>query len=103
MAQHAITAIHYAGDKIDLVAVHPVVDREFGSTGLALGAAQRISVGECADLLAAGEEVCLARRTENHAWEIICDVELLPGRREITGVDIVSRPNDALRSLPSWG
>jgi len=103
MAQHAITAIHYAGDEIDLVAVHPVVDKEFGSIGLTLGAAQRISIGQCADLLASGEEVCLARRTDDHAWEIICDVELLPGRREITGVDIVSRPNDALRSLPNWG
>lgn len=102
MAQHAITAVHYGGDQIDRVAVHPVVDREFGSTDLALGAAQRISIGECIDLLAAGEEVCLARRTDSHAWEVICDVELLPGGRGITGVDIVDRPNDALQKLPAW-
>jgi hypothetical protein len=103
MAQHAITAVHYSGDKIDLVALHAVVDKEFGSTELALGAARRISIGECANLIAAGEEVCLARRTESHAWEVICDVELLPGGRDITGVDILDRPSDALRNLPTWG
>ena len=102
MAQHAISAVHYGGGKIDLVAVHLVVEKEFGSTELALGAAQRISVGECANLIAAGEEVCIVRRTESHAWEIICDVELRPGGKDITGVDIVSRPNDALQNLPEW-
>lgn len=102
MAQHAITAVHYAGGRIDLVAIHPVAEKEFGSKDLTLGAAQRISIAECAGLLAAGEEVCLARRTENHTWEVICDVELLPGGKDITGVDIVDRPNDALRSLPAW-
>ena len=102
MAQHAITAVHYGGDKIDLVAIHAVVDKEFGSTELALGTAQRISVAECAGLIAAGEEVCLARRTEDHAWEVICDVELLPGGKGITGVDLVDRPNDALQNLPTW-
>ena len=103
MAQHAITAVHYDGARIDLVAIHKVVDKELGSTGLSLDTPARISVGECAALIAAGEEVFAVRRTESHAWEIICDVELLPGRREITGVDIVNRPNDALRDLPSWG
>lgn len=103
MAQHAITAVHYEGDTIDLVAIHTVVDKELGSTGLALGTVQRISMAECAGLLAAGEEVCLARRTEDHAWEVICDVELLPGGKGITGVDLVDRPNDALQELPTWG
>ena len=103
MAQHAITAVHYGGDRIDLVAIHAVVDKELGSTGLALGTAQRISIAECAKLIAAGEEVCLARRTEDHAWEIVCDVELLPGGKGITGVDLVDRPNDALQNLPTWG
>ena len=103
MAQHAITAVHYEGDKIDLVAIHAVVDKELGSTELALGTVQRIGIAECASLIAAGEEVCLARRTENHAWEVICDVELLPGGNGITGVDIVDRPNDALQHLPTWG
>jgi hypothetical protein len=103
MAQHAITAVHCSGDKIELVAIHAVVEKEFGSTELALGAVRRISVGECVGLLAAGEEVCLARRTESHGWEIICDVELLPGGKDITGVDIVGQPNDALRNLPTWG
>jgi hypothetical protein len=103
MAQHAITAVHYVGGKIDLVAIHPVAEKEFGSTEFGLGAAQRISLGECIELIAAGEEVCLVRRTEGHAWEVICDVELLPGGREITGVDLVGRPNDALQSLPGWG
>jgi hypothetical protein len=51
---------------------------------------------------AAGEEVCLARRTESHAWEVICDVELLPDGTDITGVDIVDRPNDALQNLSVW-
>ncbi|MDM0109678.1 hypothetical protein QTH97_32495 [Variovorax sp. J22R24] len=103
MAQHAISAVHYGGDGIDLVAVHSVVEKEFGSTGLALGAARRISVRDCADLIAAGEEVCLVRRTESHEWEVSCDVELLPSGNGITGVDIVGRPNDALQQLPSWG
>lgn len=102
MAQHAITAVHYSGGTIDLVAIHPVAEKEFGSKELTLGAAQRISIGECTSLIAAGEEVCLARRTESHAWEVICDVELLPDGKGITGVDIVDRPNDALRSLPVW-
>ncbi|MDM0073168.1 hypothetical protein QTH90_02165 [Variovorax sp. J2P1-59] len=102
MAQHAITAVHYNGDKIDLVAIHTVVEKEFGSSELALGTVQRIGIAECASLLAAGEEVCLARRTESHTWEIICDVELLPGGNGITGVDILDRPNDALKNLPSW-
>jgi len=102
MAQHAVTAVHFRGGKIDLVAIHQVVEKEFGSKGFALGAAQRISVGECANLIAAGEEVCLARRTEGHAWEVICDVELLPGGAGITGVDIAVRPNDALQNLPVW-
>jgi hypothetical protein len=102
MAQHAVTAVHYQGGKIDLVAVHTVVEKEFGSKDLALGAAQRISVRECAELIAAGEEVCLARRTEDHTWEVLCDVELLPGGNDITGVDIVNRPNDDLRKLPAW-
>jgi len=103
MSQHAITAVHFKDEKIDLVAIHPVVEKEFGSTEFALGTAQRISVGECAELIAAGEEVCLARRTESHAWEVICDVNLLPGGIDITGVDIVGRPNDALQNLPAWG
>jgi hypothetical protein len=102
MALHAITAVHFNGGKIDLVAIHQVVEKEFGSTEFALGTAQRISVGECANLLAAGEEVCLARRTENHAWEVICDVKLLPGGAGITGIDIVDRPNNALQDLPAW-
>jgi hypothetical protein len=102
MALHAITAIHYEGDKIDLLAVHPVVDKEFGSTEFTLGAARRISIGECVNLIASGEQVCLARRTESHAWEVICDVQLLPGGREITGVDLLDRPNSALRNLPTW-
>lgn len=102
MAQHAITAVHFGGGKIDLVAIHTVVEKEFGSTEFTLGAAQRISVGECANLIAAGEEICLARRTESHAWEVICDVELLPGGNGITGVDILDRPNDALQNLPAW-
>ena len=102
MAQYAITAVHQGGGKIDLVAVHTIVDKEFGSTELALGTAQRISVGECVDLLAAGEEVCLMRRTENHAWEFVCDVKILPGGIGITGVDIHDRPNDALQNLPQW-
>lgn len=103
MAQHAITAAHYVGTGIDQVAIHPVVEREFGSTGLALGAAQRISVRDCVNLIAAGEEICLVRRTENHEWEVSCDVELAPGGNGITGVDIVGRPNDALQHLPTWG
>jgi hypothetical protein len=102
MAQHAITAVHYEGGKIDLVAIHKVVDEEFGSTELSLGTARRISVGECANLLAAGEEVCAVRRTESHAWEIVCDVKALPGGSGITGVDVVDRPNDALQNLPKW-
>lgn len=103
MAQHAITAAHYDGDKIDFVAVHPVADKQLGSNELALGAARRISIQECIDLIASGEEVSVARRTESHTWEVICDVHLLPGGRDITGVDILDRPNDALRSLPTWG
>ena len=102
MAQHAINAVHYAGEKIDLIAIHKVVEKEFGSTELALGAARRISIGECTNLIAAGEEVCIVRRTESHTWEIVCDVRILPGGNEITGVDIVDRPNDALRNLPKW-
>ncbi|MDR6424215.1 hypothetical protein J2738_000337 [Variovorax paradoxus] len=102
MAQHAITAVHFNDAKMDLLAIHPVVEQEFGSTEFALGPVRRISVGECADLIAAGEEVCLARRTENHAWEVICDVQLLPGGSGITGVDIVGRPNSALQGLPVW-
>jgi hypothetical protein len=102
MAQHAITAVHYEGGKVASVAIHPVVDKEFGSTDFALGPAQRISIGECATLLASSEEVCLARRTEGHAWEIICDVKLLPGGRGITGVDLLDQPNDALQQLPGW-
>ena len=102
MSQHAITAVHFKDGNIDLVAIHPVVEQEFGSTEFALGAARRISVGECADLLAAGEEVCLARRTESHAWEVLCDVNLLPDGTSITSVDIVGRPNDALQKLPAW-
>lgn len=102
MAQHAITAVRLSGGKIDLVAIHQVVEKEFGSTEFALGTAQRISVSECVKLIAAGEEVCLARRTESHAWEVICNVELLPGGTDITGVDIVDRPNDALQNLPVW-
>ncbi|MDM0018342.1 hypothetical protein [Variovorax saccharolyticus] len=103
MAQHAISAVHYAGDEIDLVAVHSVVEKEFGTTGLALGPARRISVRDCVELLAAGEEVCLVQRTDSHGWNVSCDVELLPGGRGITGVDIVGRPTDSLRQLPSWG
>jgi hypothetical protein len=102
MAQHAITAIHYGGGKIDLVALHDVVEKEFGSTELTLAAAERISVRECADLIAGGDEVCIVRRTESHAWEIVCDVKILRGSDDITGVDIVDRPNDALQSLPVW-
>jgi hypothetical protein len=102
MAQHAITAVHLSGGKIDLVAIHQVVEKEFGSTEFSLGTAQRISVGECADLIVAGEEVCLARRTESHTWEVICDVKLLPGGAGITGVDIVDRPNNVLQELPVW-
>ena len=103
MTQYAITAVHFKDGKMDLVAIHPVVEKEFGSTEFALGTVQRISLGECIDLIAAGEEVCLARRTESHAWEVICDVNLLPGGTDITGVDIVGRPNDALQKLPAWG
>jgi len=102
MSQHAITAVHFTDGKIDLVAIHPVVEQEFGSKEFALGPARRISVGECAGLLAAGEEVCLARRTESHAWELMCDVHLLPGGAGIAGVDIVGRPNDELQKLPAW-
>lgn len=102
MAQHAITAVRSSSGKIDLVAIHQVVEKEFGSTEFTLGTARRISVSECADLIAAGEEVCLARRTENHVWEVICNVELLPGGTGITGVDILDRPNDALQNLPAW-
>jgi hypothetical protein len=102
MAQHAITAVHFMGGKINLVAIHPVVEQEFGSTEFALGKAKRISADECANLMAAGEEVCLARRTESHAWEVICDAALLPGGAGITGVDIVGRPNNALQDLPAW-
>lgn len=102
MAQYAITAVHFSGEKMDLVAIHHVVEKEFGSTEFSLGTVQRISVGECVELIAAGEEVCLARRTENHAWEVICDVGLLPNGAGITGVDIVGRPNDALQNLPVW-
>ncbi|WP_230682803.1 hypothetical protein [Variovorax paradoxus] len=102
MAQHAITAVHFKDEKMDLVAIHPVVEKEFGSTEFALGTVRRISVGECADLIAAGEEVCLARRTESHAWEVVCDVQLLPGGAGITGVDIVGHPNNALQDLPVW-
>lgn len=102
MAQHAITAVHFRDGKMELVAIHPVVEKEFGSTEFALGKAQRISVGECANLIAAGEEVCLARRTESHAWEVICDAALLPDGAGITGVDIVGHPNDALQDLPAW-
>ncbi|MBT2326648.1 hypothetical protein J7E62_30520 [Variovorax paradoxus] len=102
MAQYAITAVHYGGGKMDLVALHPVVDEEFGSTEFTLGPAQRVSVGECVNLLAAGEELCAVRRTENHAWEIVCDVKLLPGGNGITGVDVADRPNDALEKLPAW-
>ncbi|RIX82047.1 hypothetical protein [Acidovorax cavernicola] len=102
MAQHAITAVHFKDGKVDLVAIHPVVEKEFGSTEFALGTAQRISVGDCVKLVAAGEEVCLARRTESHGWEVICDVRLLPGGTGFSGVDIVDRPNDALQHLPAW-
>jgi hypothetical protein len=102
MALHAITAVHYDGDKIDFLAVHAVVDKEFGSTDFTLGAARRISMGECISLIASGEQVCIARRTESHGWEVICDVRLLPGGRDITGVDILERPNGALRNLPAW-
>ncbi|MEJ8825853.1 hypothetical protein WKW80_28110 [Variovorax humicola] len=102
MAQHAITAVHHSGGKIDLVAIHTVKDQEFGSKELSLGAARRISVGECANLVAAGEEVCILRRTESHSWEIVCDVKAVPGLNEIVGVDIVGRPNDALQGLPGW-
>ncbi|KQX22086.1 hypothetical protein ASD05_14110 [Variovorax sp. Root434] len=102
MPQHAITAVHLKDGKMDLVAIHQVVDEEFGSKEFALGTVQRISVGKCADLIAASEEVCLARRTESHAWEVVCDVQLLPGGAGITGVDIVGRPNNALQDLPVW-
>lgn len=102
MAQHAISAVHLSGGKIDFVAIHQVVEKEFGSTEFALGTAQRISAGECANLIAAGEDVCLVRRTESHLWEVICNVELLPGGTDITGVDILDRPNDALQNLPVW-
>jgi hypothetical protein len=104
MAQHAISAVHYQdkGGTIDLVAIHPVVDKEFGSTELTLGAVRRISVEDCIKLIASGEEVCLVRRTEDHKWEITCDVELGPSGKEITGVDLVDRPNDALQELPRW-
>ena len=102
MAQHAITALHFKEGAMDFVAIHPVAEREFGSKDFSLGTAQRISVAECATLLAAGEEVCLARRTENHGWEVLCDVKLMPGGAGITGVDIVGRPNDALQQLPVW-
>ncbi|WP_240531134.1 hypothetical protein [Variovorax boronicumulans] len=102
MAQHAITAVHFKDGKVDLVAIHPVVEKEFGSTEFSLGTAQRVSVGECVKLLAAGEEVCLARRTENHGWEVICDARLLPGGTAFAGVDILDRPTDALLQLPAW-
>jgi len=102
MAQHAITAVHFKDGKMDLVAIHPVVEKEFGTTEFALGTVQRISLGECINLIAAGEEVCLARRTENHVWEVVCDVGLLPDRAGITGVDIVGHPNNALQNLPVW-
>ena len=103
MAQHAITAVHYEGGKIDLVAIHPVVEQEFGSTNFSLAAARRVGVGECIGLLAAGEEVCAVRRTEDHqAWEVVGDIKLLPGGRGITCVDVADRPTDALRSLPTW-
>jgi hypothetical protein len=103
MTQHAITAVHYDGSgKIDLVAIHEVVNQEFGSTELILGIARRIGVDECIDLITAGEEVCAVRRTENHTWEIISDVKLLPGGNGITGVDIADQPNDALQKLPEW-
>jgi hypothetical protein len=102
MAQHAISAVHYKGGTIDLVAIHPVVEKEFGSTELALGAAQRISVEDCIKLLAAGEEVCLVRRTEDHTWEITWDVELGSSGKDITSVDLVDQPNDALHNLPRW-
>lgn len=104
MAQHAISAVHYKdkGGTIDLVAIHPVVEKEFGSTELTLGAAQRMSVEDCIKLIAAGEEVCLVRRTEDHKWEITFNVELGPSGKEITGVDLVDRPNDALQDLPRW-
>ena len=32
MAQYAITAVHFSGEKMDLVAIHHVVEKEFGST-----------------------------------------------------------------------
>ncbi|MDM0113442.1 hypothetical protein QTI66_14885 [Variovorax sp. J22R133] len=102
MAQHAITAVHYAGGKIDRVAVHTVIDKEFGSHGLSLGPAQRVSIADCANLLALGEEVCILRRTESHSWEIVCDVIPTGGGAGIVGVDIVGQPNDALDKLPSW-
>jgi len=103
MAQHAISAVHRVGEKIDLVAVHEVVEKEIGSTELALGTARRISVGESANLIAVGEEVCVVRRTVSHTWEVVCDVKGLPGGSDITGVDIVDRPDDALQNLPEWG
>jgi hypothetical protein len=102
MAQHAISAVHYKDGKIDLVAIHPVVHKELGSSGLALGSAQRISLDECLQLLAAGEEICLVRRTEDHTWEITWDVELGPSGKEITSVDLTDRPNTALQDLPRW-
>lgn len=102
MAQHAISAVHYQGGKIDLVAIHLVVDEEFGSTEFALGTPQRISISDCIKLIASGEEVCLVRRIQSHAWELICNVELVAGGKDITGVDIVDRPIDALQHLPHW-
>src|SRR5882672_6875370 len=103
MAQHAISAVHYNKDgTIELVAIHQVVEKEFGSTELNLGLAQRIGVEDCAKLIAAGEEVCLVRRTEEHTWEITWDVELGPNGKDIASVDLVGRPNDALQNLPRW-
>lgn len=102
MAQHAITAVHYRAGKIDLVAVHKIVDKQLGSTELTLDTARRISVGECANLVAIGEEVCIVRRTERHTWEVVCDVKVLPHGNDISGVDILDQPNDALRDIPAW-
>jgi hypothetical protein len=78
------------------------VEKEFGSTELTLAAAERISVRECVNLIAGGDEVCVVRRTEGHAWEIVCDVKISQGSNDITGVDILDQPNDALQNLPEW-
>lgn len=102
MSHYAITAIHYGGGKIDLVALHKVVEKQIGTTEISLDQAQRVSVGEVVDLIAAGDEIYVARRTESHTWEIVCDVKASPSGDDIVSVDILDQPNDALQTLPQW-